>query len=452
MFSHQMCPSRFLCALMFLTNLYGKKAADSDLICEPNITNEHLELSDILWSKKPLGEDVCATALGPGFTSEIHMCQPPGDFVCLRNPVLSAFYCRAGRLVVNRRKITVTRGGGPIEDALGRSEFVEIPKYTRGAFGVSCQASSFPMNTFQRYLKDVLGSVRFNMRDDVCQDAIYKQGTTAFITRYGYHNLCLEMHDWYNVFQVIRSRKLDPKSVNIVFLDGHPWSHIDIVWQKLFKSISYVGQLPELSCFEEALFVHPIINSPLMEFEAKFNLRECANSAYVQDFSDFAMRAFHVEPARRKTDNSVIQVTVIRRKDYLGHPRKPTEALRKMSNLDDMLASVQSRPGLHVQAVDMMDFTFAEQLEIVKNTDILVGVHGAGLAHAMWMGPGSVLIELKPESHLERKVFGNFAIVKGLHYIPVGVPGMFPKETEVDVELFKDAMDEAVRKYRAGNA
>ena len=40
-------------------------------------------------------------------------------------------------------------------------------------------------------------------------------GPTAFITRYDYANLCLEMRDWYNMFQAIRISGLELKDVNV---------------------------------------------------------------------------------------------------------------------------------------------------------------------------------------------------------------------------------------------
>ena len=44
----------------------------------------------------------------------------------------------------------------------------------------------------------------------------------------------------------------------------------------------------------------------------------------------------------------------------------------------------------------MENHSIKEQLEIIANTDILIGVHGAGLSWCIFMKNGSTLIEMYP--------------------------------------------------------
>jgi len=47
------------------------------------------------------------------------------------------------------------------------------------------------------------------------------------------------------------------------------------------------------------------------------------------------------------------------------------------------------------------DYTFEEQLQIFKNVNILIGVHGAGLTHGIWGAPSTV-IEIMPINRINR--------------------------------------------------
>jgi capsular polysaccharide biosynthesis protein len=66
--------------------------------------------------------------------------------------------------------------------------------------------------------------------------------------------------------------------------------------------------------------------------------------------------------------------------------------------------------------IDFSAISFADQLRIVRDTDILVGVHGAGLTHGMFLRKGSVMVELLLET-LKFKGFRNLAGLTGNTYL-----------------------------------
>ena len=47
--------------------------------------------------------------------------------------------------------------------------------------------------------------------------------------------------------------------------------------------------------------------------------------------------------------------------------------------------------GADVHIVRFESMTFAEQLKEVRQASVLIGVHGAGLTHLLFMSPGSYL-------------------------------------------------------------
>jgi capsular polysaccharide biosynthesis protein len=59
----------------------------------------------------------------------------------------------------------------------------------------------------------------------------------------------------------------------------------------------------------------------------------------------------------------------------------------------------------------------ADQLRLIGATDVLVGMHGAGLAHALFLRPGSALVELFPAYHSPAtRYFRRMAECRGLFY------------------------------------
>lgn len=50
----------------------------------------------------------------------------------------------------------------------------------------------------------------------------------------------------------------------------------------------------------------------------------------------------------------------------------------------------------NVTAVDFAQLTLRYQVRLATGTDILVGIHGAGLTHSLWLNPKAAVIEFKP--------------------------------------------------------
>jgi hypothetical protein len=66
---------------------------------------------------------------------------------------------------------------------------------------------------------------------------------------------------------------------------------------------------------------------------------------------------------------------------------------REITNIDYVKDKLQS---FNINYIYLENHTVQEQLEIIANTDILIGVHGAGLSWCIFMKNGSTLIEMYP--------------------------------------------------------
>ena len=58
-----------------------------------------------------------------------------------------------------------------------------------------------------------------------------------------------------------------------------------------------------------------------------------------------------------------------------------------------------------------------KQLEIIVETDILIGMHGAGLTHMLFLPPHTPLVELFPASGSRPVYFESMARWHGLKFV-----------------------------------
>ncbi|KAL1887808.1 hypothetical protein Sste5346_009983 [Sporothrix stenoceras] len=91
---------------------------------------------------------------------------------------------------------------------------------------------------------------------------------------------------------------------------------------------------------------------------------------------------------------------------------------RLLNNVPLLEALRQKFPSdnIVIQSIDMATLSLPDQLRLVQDTDVLVGVHGAGLTHTMFMRHGAgAIVEIQPEG-LAYKGFRNLAAMTGHRY------------------------------------
>lgn len=94
--------------------------------------------------------------------------------------------------------------------------------------------------------------------------------------------------------------------------------------------------------------------------------------------------------------------------------------LRKISNEEELIEGLRNRfPDARIEAMQLEQLPLAQQLEIINHTDILIGMHGAGLIYSLLAKPNSGLIEIFPCHFSYPHTFYTFyaiAAARSLYY------------------------------------
>ena len=102
------------------------------------------------------------------------------------------------------------------------------------------------------------------------------------------------------------------------------------------------------------------------------------NEPLFNDFKKDILNNFNIKYQKKKSKN----ITFILRK-----------GTREITNIDEVKHKLQSYT---INYIYLENYTIKEQIEIIANTDILIGVHGAGLTWCVFMKNNSTLIEIYP--------------------------------------------------------
>lgn len=211
---------------------------------------------------------------------------------------------------------------------------------------------------------------------------------------------------------------LSAEKVHVLLVDAHPQGGLDEVWSSLFNGFMRIGNrsvLAEALLARELVWVPAGYNSPLLEFHRD-------RVPLLADWRRFFLSRHGIAhddgPERPECAN--LTVLFVWRRDYLAHPRNPTGRVnRKIANEADLVATARREllPTAHVRGEQLDALPMREQLLLVRDTDVLVGMHGAGLSHTLFLPRRAALIEFYPTYWSpDNAHFRKMAEWRGLHY------------------------------------
>ncbi|ETO31469.1 hypothetical protein RFI_05651 [Reticulomyxa filosa] len=370
-----------------------------------------------------------------------------GYLHCYENTVSKAMYCDASNLVIDSSAIAINSfGGESIESVLNRDEDDEYPRYNSHSFLPACALSADMViperRQFTFYQHDVLSAIQkstvilrsqyAHLADLYCHPhPSFPSSLYVFTTRYEYANLYHTATDWYNMFQILRTLGIRRHSFQVFLFffvfDGHPWGALDEAWTLAFANFTYIKRIHNSTqpyvCANRAIFVP---SGYIGGLALKYH--KCLRaSRYVQEFAQWFLEGFGLKPTTNRIQNK-IQIVLICRKDYIPHPRKPSKKVGRKFKSDVEVEKVLKEIvidgfEINVNRVYLEEVNIQQQLKVISSTDVLIGVHGAGMTHVLFLPPKSGVIEIVPQLYSGRMHFQYLSTWAGHVYEKISAAG-----------------------------
>ncbi|XP_060576003.1 uncharacterized protein LOC132733378 [Ruditapes philippinarum] len=340
-------------------------------------------------------------------------------------------FAKLVNVLVDPRFARGKHGGENMSKVMNQAEEEEFYTLEKGFFNLPCTQQvkyEFGVDShLNKWIETIELSTDFPNHYEAPQ-------WTIAVQRYEYVNMYHTMTDWYNTFLVTKVFKLDPKNVTILWIDGHPAGGLDATWSTLFGDIRRIGEIRTPVLFPNMIWGIVGYDSPLDE-------HYLPEVAYLEEFRNFFLSKHNIVPEDFPNCNQ-LNILIIWRRDYVAHPRNPTgSVVRKIQNEDKLLKKIKSYfNGHNVKGLQIDKLSMQDQLAIISKTDILIGMHGAGLSHTLFLPRHSGLIELFPLYHPAENIhFKSMAEWRHMHYMSWS---NFNAENELDNYLTVVNVDE----------
>ena len=332
----------------------------------------------------------------------------------LSDPPSRYVMCDARNLVVDFDRLypTLTTRHRPWHK---RGPGRQYHRYRAGALRGACHWSpAFRLDAMPRdLLRDIFGSFRPWTGDPaIAYDEIVEH-PVLFVTREGdeSRNAFHAMTDFLNAFETILTANhaapaVARQDLEIVLLDNAPPGWLDPLWTQIFAPHRGVRRVGDFAgrrvLFRHAIFSPPGYQSFLFAYLTGDNAPP-EPVGMLDAFVALVLRSFGLPPVAPR-DSGPLRITFISRRPYdrdiastSGSARASSDYIsRRVTNEAACVEALTAIGGVDVRLIDFARHPLAEQLRIARDTDILIGIHGAGLTHLLWTPPHAGLLEIAP--------------------------------------------------------
>lgn len=225
-----------------------------------------------------------------------------------------------------------------------------------------------------------------------------------------YHHFC----DYFNLYVTQHvNGTFFGTDVNIVLWESYPrrgLGNFGATWKVFTQNpVLYLGHEygNKRVCFKQAIFAL----LPRMVFGLFYNTPltpGCSKSGMFKAFCDHVLSRLDVKQERRTkdVDREPVRITLLSRKTQF----------RQILNEKELIDALQTYSKATFQIAEYTwDVPFVDQLKVTQNSDIFIGMHGAGLAHALFLPDWALLFELYNCG--DANCYRDLAKLRGVNYV-----------------------------------
>lgn len=222
-------------------------------------------------------------------------------------------------------------------------------------------------------------------------------------------------------------------------------------------------------CFDNAVFaVNPrAVGTFYFNMDVPGRAESCHSGpgGFVRAFAERTKARVLAQAPRRPGPDDPVRIKIMSRSAGTG----TTSGTRKVTNEAELVEAVRRRvPGVEIEVVNF-DWNgrppITGQLALMAETDVLIGMHGAGLVHTLWLPEWAVMYEIYNCGDVD--TYSDLARLAGVGYLKAresDVVRRFPPDVsvaeenrqnpkfwnyEIDEDAFVANVQEAVRRVRA---
>lgn len=313
-------------------------------------------------------------------------------------------FCKATNLYLDLR--TPRRGHERYkEDFIQRGEIGGRCRLNKRALAATGEHKS-PLQSWYAELQTYT-ELNFPLTDENC-DVIIDKPTIFMKLDAGvnmYHHFC----DFVNLYISQHINNSFSTDINIIMWDTSIYGYGDLfsdTWKAFtdFEIIHLKTYDSKRVCFKDAIFSL----LPRMRYGLFYNtplISHCSTDGLFRAFSQHVLHRLHI-PQTGPTEGRV-RVTLLARS---------TEH-RRILNQVELVNALKTVPLLEVNVVDYKykEVPFLEQLRITHNSDVFIGMHGAGLTHLLFLPDWAVVFELY--NCEDESCYRDLARLRGIRYV-----------------------------------
>ena len=177
----------------------------------------------------------------------------------------------------------------------------------------------------------------------------------------------------------------DMESTQVLIVDDYEEGPNYELWNMMAKKpVLRAIDAANLKIKSENIIV-PLSGSGNPFWQGDWEVHSCDHSVLLDTFRQRVLEFYNLDQALDTSDRP-ITVTILH--------RKGSRQLRDLPTYTEKLQGLF--PGVKIELIDFAERPLSEQLAVIRNTDVLAGVHGAGLTHAMFLPPESAVVEIEP--------------------------------------------------------
>lgn len=244
-------------------------------------------------------------------------------------------------------------------------------------------------------------------------------------------------------------RAEDVENTRVIVFDDHEEGPFYDQWRAFAKRpTTRIQDLQSNPTEGSESIIVPLPGSANIFWQNDWVPNHCEESKLLQVFSQRMLNFYNISDDPGPLDRQLVLTFIDR--------TEKRSLINKKAYVDHLKFSY---PNIEINLVNFASLAFAEQLKVIRNTDILAGVHGAGLTHGIFLRPSSTIVEILPPK-FNHKGFRNIAKVLGHRYFTTHAiehanyttpNGWQTDDVFIEQDRLNDLMDAAIKSmYQRG--